>query len=190
MIQTLWKLTIFLPCLPASLLGHFSHVQVFSTLWTIAHRAPLSMGFFRQEHWSGLPGPPHSWHMIQQLCSWVSWKLCIKDANLTENQSLSHVQLFATLWTVAHPTPLSMEFSRQKYWNGLPFPPPGDLPKPGVEFFYLLPWQADSLPLRHLGRQVENNIHVKTLHPNVYRSFIHNCQKLEVTTMSFHRWMD
>ena len=42
--------------------------------------------------------------------------------------SLSRVRLFATLWTVAHQTPPSMAFSRQGYWNGLPFPPPGDLP--------------------------------------------------------------
>ena len=47
------------------------------------------------------------------------------------SRSLSHVQLFATPWTVACQVPLSMEFSRQEYWNGLPFPPPGDLPKPG-----------------------------------------------------------
>ena len=49
---------------------------------------------------------------------------------------LSHfscVQLFVTLWTVTHQTPLSMGFSRQKYWNGLPFPPSGDLPDPGIE---------------------------------------------------------
>ena len=39
----------------------------------------------------------------------------------------SHVQLFATLWTVAHQAPLSMGFSRQVYWSGLPFSPPGDL---------------------------------------------------------------
>ena len=48
-------------------------------------------------------------------------------------QPLSHVRLFAVLWTVACPVPLSMEFSRQEYWNGLPFPPLGDLPKPGTE---------------------------------------------------------
>ena len=46
---------------------------------------------------------------------------------------LSHVWLFATPWTVACWTPLSMEFSRQEYWNGLPFPSPGDLPDPGIE---------------------------------------------------------
>ena len=45
----------------------------------------------------------------------------------------SHVWLFATRWTVAHQAPLSMEFSRQEYWSGLPFPPPGHLPDPGTE---------------------------------------------------------
>ena len=38
-----------------------------------------------------------------------------------------------SLWTVAHQTPLSMGFSRQEYWRGLPFPSPGDLPDPGIE---------------------------------------------------------
>ena len=47
--------------------------------------------------------------------------------------ALSRVQLFATLWTVAHQAPLSREFPRQEYWSGLPFPPPGDLPDPGIE---------------------------------------------------------
>ena len=46
---------------------------------------------------------------------------------------LSHVQLFATLWTVACQAPLSMGFSRQKYQSGLPFPPTGDLPNPGID---------------------------------------------------------
>ena len=48
-------------------------------------------------------------------------------------QLLSHVWLFVTLWTVARWAPLSMGFSRQEYWNGLPFPPPGDRPDPGIE---------------------------------------------------------
>ena len=48
-------------------------------------------------------------------------------------KSLSHVQLFATPWTIAWQAPLSMGFSRQEYWSGLPFPSPGDLPKPGIE---------------------------------------------------------
>ena len=45
----------------------------------------------------------------------------------------SRVRLFATPWTVAHQDPLSMGFSRQEYWSGLPFPPPGDLPDPEME---------------------------------------------------------
>ena len=45
----------------------------------------------------------------------------------------SHVQLFVTLWTVACQTPMSMGLSRQEYWSGLPFPPPGDLSNPGTE---------------------------------------------------------
>ena len=48
-------------------------------------------------------------------------------------KSLSHVQLFVTPWTIACQAPLSMEFSRQGYWSGLPFPSPGDLPNPGIE---------------------------------------------------------
>ena len=45
----------------------------------------------------------------------------------------SRVQLFATLWTIAHQASLSMEFSRQEYWSRLPFPSPGDLPDLGIE---------------------------------------------------------
>ena len=44
-----------------------------------------------------------------------------------------HVRLFVTAWTVAHQAPLSMGFFRQGHWSGLPFPPPGDLPNPGIE---------------------------------------------------------
>ena len=46
---------------------------------------------------------------------------------------LSLGQLFATLWTIAHQAPLSMGFSRQEYWSGLPFPSSGRLPGPGIE---------------------------------------------------------
>ena len=50
----------------------------------------------------------------------------------------SHVQLFKTLLTVAFQAPLSMGFSRQEYWSGLPCPPPGYLPDPGVELTSLM----------------------------------------------------
>ena len=45
----------------------------------------------------------------------------------------SHVQVFVTLWTIAHHAPLSMGFSRQEYWSGLSCPPTGDLPNPGIK---------------------------------------------------------
>ena len=51
----------------------------------------------------------------------------------SDAQSLSHVWLFATLWTVAHQTPPSTGFLRQENWSGLPFPPAGHLPNPGTE---------------------------------------------------------
>ena len=48
-------------------------------------------------------------------------------------KSFSHIPLFGTPWTVTCQAPLSMEFTRQEYWNGLPFPSPGDLLDPGIE---------------------------------------------------------
>ena len=51
---------------------------------------------------------------------------------------LSRVRLFVTPWTVAHQAPLSMGSSRQEHWSGLPCPPPGDLPDPGVELASLV----------------------------------------------------
>ena len=63
-------------------------------------------------------------------------------------QLLSCVQLFATLWTVARQGPLSVGFFRQEYWSGLPFPPPGDLPNPGIKSESPA-LQVDSLPLSH-----------------------------------------
>ena len=51
----------------------------------------------------------------------------------------SHVHLFATLWTVVSQAPQSMGFSKQEYWRGLPCPPAGDLPNPGIEHASLTP---------------------------------------------------
>ena len=58
---------------------------------------------------------------------------------------------------IAHQAPLSMYFSRQEYWSGLPFPSPGDLPDPGMEpsSLRLLHWQVDSLPLVPPGKPNE-----------------------------------
>jgi len=66
-------------------------------------------------------------------------------------ESLSHVQLLATPWIAADEAPLSMGFSRQEYWSGLPFPSPGNLPDPGIEPGSLA-LQADSLPAELPGK--------------------------------------
>ena len=57
----------------------------------------------------------------------------VTSSKFVPAQSLSGVQLSATPWTVARQACLSMGFPRQEYWSGLPFPPPGDLPDPGME---------------------------------------------------------
>ena len=73
-----------------------------------------------------------------------------KELGTTERLNLlTCVRLFATPWTVAHQAPLSMKFSRQEYWSGLPYPPPGDLPDPGIEPSSPA-WQVDSLPRSRL----------------------------------------
>ena len=57
--------------------------------------------------------------------------------HILKSQPLSRDWLFSGPWTIAHQAPLPMEFSRQEYWSGLPFPAPGDLLNPGVEAGYL-----------------------------------------------------
>ena len=73
-------------------------------------------------------------------CHYASKMLNIKIPllNTKKNRALvlssfSPTQLFATLWNVAHMAPLSMGFSRQEHWSGLPCPLPGDLPDPGIK---------------------------------------------------------
>ena len=77
----------------------------------------------------------------------------VHKMTLSENVSvrLSRVRLFVSAWTIACQAPLSMEFSRQEYWNGFPFPSPGDLPDPGIESGSLK-LQADSLPSEPPGK--------------------------------------
>ena len=69
-------------------------------------------------------------------------------------QSLSYIQLFATPWTVARQVPLSMGFSRQEYWSGFHFLLQGIFLTQGSNLYLpcLLHWQADSLPVSHLGK--------------------------------------
>ena len=88
------------------LLRLFSGVRPCAIPEMEAHQAPPSLGFSRQEHWSGLPFP-------SPMHESEKWK-----------KSLSRVQLFATTWTAAYQASLSIGFSRQEYWSGVPLPSP------------------------------------------------------------------
>ena len=108
-----------------------------------AWQAPLSLGFPTQEAWSGLPFPPPRDLPnpgIEFTSPAQAGRFFIAEpldkrifAMKVKVKSFSHVWLFATPWTVSHQAPLSMGFSRQEYWSGLPFLSPGDLPDPGME---------------------------------------------------------
>ena len=81
--------------------------------------------------WTGRPGVLQSMGLQRVRHDWateLNW-MCV----CTCAQLLSCVQLFVTPWTVPHQAPLSMGFSRQEYWSGLPFPSPGHLSDPGIE---------------------------------------------------------
>ena len=85
-------------------------------------------------------------------------------------KSLSHVCFFASPWTVPWQAPLSMGFSRQKYWSVLQFPSPGDLPNrvinPGSPTL-----QADSLPSKEPGNLKIYTIHTSYKNRSKYRVF-------------------
>ena len=96
---------------------------------------------------------------------------------------LSHfscVWQFATLWTIDQQSPLSVGFSKEEYWSGLPCPPPGDLPDPGVK--PVCPetpaLQVDSLLLSHLGKPK-----AKSTYPRITRS--NSSQALQLTYLRF-----
>ena len=72
----------------------------------------------------------------------------VSSASSCVPSHFSHVQLFVTLWTVAHQALLSMGVSRQEYWSGLPSPPPGDLPNPGIEPLSLMSSALAEVPPR------------------------------------------
>ena len=104
---------------PVCMLSHFNHVRFFVTPWTVACQAPLSMGFSRQEYWSGLPCPtpgdlpdpgikPVSLASPALAGGFFTTEPPGKHHAL---QSLSRVQLFVTPWTAAHQAPLSINNS-------------------------------------------------------------------------------
>ena len=90
-------------------------------------------------------------------------------------ESLSHVRLFETPWTVARQALLSLGFPRQEYWSGLPFPSPEDLPDPGIEPRSPA-FQADTLTSEPPGKPMgvtKSHIQLSDFHPNVHCSTIY-----------------
>ena len=88
-----------------------------------------------------------------------------------------HVPLFTTQWTVAHQAPLSMGFSRQEYWSGLPCPPPGYLSHPGIELASLLsPALADRFFTINAtrGSQTKASIHQFSFPSNSFKLKVFN----------------
>ena len=148
----------------ACVLSCFSCVWLFTILWTVALRllcpwdSPgkttgvgchfILQGSFPTQglntcllHWQAGSLP-----RSQQGLHGTKIKRMISEVKVTQS-----CQTLATPWTVAHKGPLSMGFSRQDYWSGLPFPSPGDLPDPGIE--PMTPaLQADSLPTELGGK--------------------------------------
>ena len=72
-------------------------------------------------------------HAFQFLCVLLELLYAYTSKCARVLSRFSHLQLFATLCTVALQAPLSVGFFRQQYWSVLPCPPPGDLPNPGIE---------------------------------------------------------
>ena len=101
---------------------------------------------FKKKFWAQLLWDSH--RLAGAKKSLLSWTM--DDFAMHAAKSLSHALLFKTLWAVVGQAPLSMGFSRQEHWSGLPCPPPRDLPNLGIElkvFLYFLHRQAGSLPL-------------------------------------------
>ena len=125
-------------------LSHFSHVRLFAAPWTVAHQAPLSMRFSRQERWSGLPSSRGSSPPRDGTC--VSVSLAPAGRFFTTGTTwqafaASQVTFAVTLAAAAAkslqscltlcdpidgspPGSPSLGFSRQEHWSGLPFPSP------------------------------------------------------------------
>ena len=126
-IQT-WDLT------KSALKGKFTaiNVQLECQCWENLSQktsvsSPIKLG--GQSRWPPNPAPvPRA-----RICAWASCTVIIHHLFACMLSCFSHVRLFATLWTIACQAALSMGFSRQEYWSGLPCPSPGDLPNPGIE---------------------------------------------------------
>ena len=125
------------------------------SFWLLCHPGPWCEYvclLWKLPVWVGVPAPPLT-VTLQPLATSQSF-LNFSALTCMHMCVLSHGPLFGTLRTIARQAPLSTEFSRQEYWSGLPFPPAGDLPDPGINpaspaslaltgrFFTTATWEA------------------------------------------------
>ena len=123
-------------------------------LYQLSHkRSPRILEWVPYPFSRGSSCPRNHWGLLH--CMQILYQLSYQGVSEWE-KSLSHVQLFATPWTVTHQAPPSMGFSRQEYWSGLPFPSPGDLPNPGIEPRSPA-LQADTLTSEPPGKPIYNS---------------------------------
>ena len=101
----------------------FFYIQQMLAIWSL-----VSLPFLNPACTSGSSQSTYSWSL-----AWRTLSITFNSSPLCVVCHINCVHLFATPWIIAHQTPLSMEFSRQKYWSGLPFSSPGDLPDQGIK---------------------------------------------------------
>ena len=105
-----------------------SHVQLFMTPRTVALQALLSVGILQFKKEQQMKS-----RQVSAGCPFKKQRLPLRCCNGAGGLVTKSCLTLATPWTVAHQAPLSMGFSRQEYWSGLPFPSPEDLSDPGIK---------------------------------------------------------
>ena len=101
-----------------------------------------------------------SYNLIIKIREKSVSQILFKSTERKKSEVSQSIQLFMTSWTVAYQVPLSMEFSRQEYWSGLPFPSPGESSWPGIEPRSPA-LQADALPSEPPGKPTDYVSNVK-----------------------------
>ena len=132
-IQSVMPFSHLILCHPLVLLR-----SIFPSIRIFSNELDLHIGWPKCWSFSFSISSSNGYSGLTAIRDWLIWSPCSVRGSQVSSPSpqlklLSRVQLFATPWTVAYQAPLSMEFSRQEYWSGLPFPSPGDLPDRGIE---------------------------------------------------------
>ena len=117
--------------------------------------------------------------MLSTLTEWQQYVVSFTSSyTQREKWKLVAQSLFEIPWTIAHQAPLSMEFSRQEYWSGLPFPSPGDLPNPGIES-QSPSLQADSSLFEPSGKHKHHSFYLSPMYGVHHWTLLIHDQKIK-----------